>query len=350
MHTKKQIGVILVGGRGYGIGELLRLLAVHPEAEVASVVSSSGSDEIGDAHPHLRSVISGNFATAVDLSLLSAYQQKFIVFALPNEITPREITRVAAACLAQNIRIIDLSGAYRLTADNARRIFYPESLESNLPCTPVYGMPEINFKAIREAQFVANPGCLASGAALALLPLVRNGVCGAVVVDAKTGSSGAGRSPADRVHHPLRHSSVTAYQVLKHRHEPEIAQTIGDPEGARIELTFVPHLVPASRGIFISAYAASQESLTQAVWHERFLQFYREAPFIRIVKDPPELAAVAGSNYCDIAVAVRNSRVVVLAALDNLVKGMAGQAIQNLNIMAGLDQCCGLKMGGLGPY
>ena len=208
---------------------------------------------------------------------------------------------------------------------------------------------ELNREAIRAAGCVANPGCLATAAILAAAPLADAQFGGPLAIDAKTGSSGAGREPKDTTHHPTRHADFRAYKPLAHQHEPEILQALGDPLGQRIELSFVPQSMAVLRGVFATVHATLAEPTdTGALW-QRYETFYAGSPFIRVVVGSPTLEDVVGSNFCDIGVAVRGRQVVVMSALDNLIKGMAGAAIEKMNLMCGLPETTGLWTPSLRP-
>ena len=212
-----------------------------------------------------------------------------------------------------------------------------------------YGLPELNRERIRGANRIANPGCLATAAILAAAPLADARFRGSLVIDAKTGSSGAGRTPKETTHHPTRHADFRAYKPLAHQHEPEILQALGDPLGQRIELSFVPQSMAVSRGIFATVHATLAEPMDEQTLVRRYEEFYAGSPFIRVTAGSPTLEDVVGSNFCDLGLAVRGRQVVAMSALDNLVKGMAGAAIQNMNLMCGLDETTGLWTPSLRP-
>ena len=348
---QKQTAVAILGGTGYGAGELLRLFAMHPEVEVVSVVSSSqGGVPIADAHPHLRSIYRQTFDAQLNLEALSQRQRAVVFAALPHGVTTETVLSLLPELEKRGILLIDLSGDFRLKDRTVREKFYPETSRApELPDRFVYGLSELNREAIRSARLVSNPGCLATACILAASPFVDAGFSGSIVFDAKTGSSGAGRSLQENFHHPKRNANFSAYKMLSHRHEPEILQGLGDVHGKRIESAFVPHLIPSARGIFVTAYFTLQEEVRTKDLLQHASQYYQGSPFVRIVSDSPELQAVIGSNFCDISVQRRGDQVVVMAALDNLGKGMAGQAIQNMNLMLGLPEETGVWVPGMGP-
>jgi LysW-gamma-L-alpha-aminoadipyl-6-phosphate/LysW-L-glutamyl-5-phosphate reductase len=334
------IGVAIVGGTGYGAGELLRLLACHPCADVVGVTSrSSPGKAISDAHPHLRGFYDGRFVESVDFDALRRYRCRFVVSALPNGASCKVVEEIGDMCKETGTMLIDLSGDFRLKDPDQHSRHYPESAAGTaLRGSFVYGLPEVNREEIKDAQFVANPGCLATACILSVAPLQHKGH---IIFDAKTGSSGGGRTLRETTHHPVRHSNYFAYKPLAHQHEPEIVQALG----GGITCSFVPQSAPMSRGIYVTSYLDSAETGLK----ERFEEFYAEAPFVRVCSSPPEIENVIGSNFCDVAVFQRGSQVVCMAALDNLVKGMSGQAIQNMNILCGLPDTTGLWHPALRP-
>jgi N-acetyl-gamma-glutamyl-phosphate reductase len=250
----------------------------------------------------------------------------------------------ADAALQTSPKIIDLSGDFRLSDVALHERCYPETpalLERRAEF--VYGLPEIIPRdRIRAARCISNPGCLASAAILAAAPLMDASFRGPIALDAKTGSSGSGRSLKEGTHHPIRHANFVAYRPLAHQHEPEILQAFGDPRGERIAASFVAQSMDAARGIFVTAHLTLAEPTDGAALGERYRRFYAASPFVRIVEGSPSLQDVVGSNFCDVAVAARGRQVIAMAALDNLVKGMAGTAIQNMNLMCGLEETTGL--------
>ncbi len=214
----------------------------------------------------------------------------------------------------------------------------------------VYGLTETNRERIKHARLIANPGCFATATLLGLAPLVANGlVSGRVIVDAKTGSSGSGAKAAANTHHPQRMNSFYAYKPFTHQHLPEIEQELENVGEWNSELIFMTHSLPVSRGIFSSIYVETKESLTEAKLNSIFHDFYRDSFFVRLVKGSPDINWVKTTNFCDLGFASRGQQIVVFSALDNLVKGAAGQAVQNMNLMFGLDEKAGLMLVGTNP-
>jgi N-acetyl-gamma-glutamyl-phosphate/LysW-gamma-L-alpha-aminoadipyl-6-phosphate reductase len=351
----RPVHVAVLGASGYGGGELLRLLTQHPAVKVVSVTSTSQAGlPLHSAHPHLRGFYDLCLTASVDWPALLQAEHAFIFSALPHGVSAITLDRLLADLeqrgAADRVRAVDLSGDLRLADGEVHTRHYPET-----PLLPqrrrsfVYGLPELLRDRIRTARGVANPGCLASAALLAAAPLASGNFSGTLVVDAKTGSSGSGRQLSEATHHPTRHANFRAYRPLAHQHEPEILQALGDPRGTRLALSFVAQSMDATRGIFVTVHATLPEPVATAALRARYAAFYAESPFVRVVEGSPELQNVVGSNFCDIGVACRGRQVVALAALDNLVKGMAGTAIQNMNLMCGLPETTGLWWPGLRP-
>jgi len=211
-------------------------------------------------------------------------------------------------------------------------------------------LTETNREAIKRAQYVANPGCFATATLLALSPLVSNDLInGKIIVDAKTGSSGSGAKAAANTHHPQRSNSFYAYKPFVHQHLPEIEQHLGEVGDLSSDLVFMTHSLPVSRGIFASCYLETKDDTTAADITDIYRQFYRDAFFVRIVENSPDITWVKNTNFCDIAAHANGKQVAVFAAIDNLVKGAAGQAVQNMNLMFGLDERTGLIFAGSNP-
>jgi N-acetyl-gamma-glutamyl-phosphate reductase len=214
----------------------------------------------------------------------------------------------------------------------------------------VYGLTETNREAIKTARLIANPGCFATATLLGLAPLIANHlISGRVIVDAKTGSSGSGAKPAANTHHPQRSNSFYAYKPFTHQHVPEIEQELTKVGDWTSELVFMTHSLPVSRGIFTSIYVETRSEMTEGQAREIFADFYRESFFIRLVKGSPDINWVKTTNFCDIGFAARGRQLVVFSAIDNLVKGAAGQAVQNMNLMYGRDEKTGLLLTGTNP-
>jgi N-acetyl-gamma-glutamyl-phosphate reductase len=348
----KPYGLVIVGGSGYGAGEVMRLIASHPEIELCCATSRSHAGKsISSVHSHLAGVVDIPFSAEIDLEQLRRYKNgSAIVLAMPSGHALETVRSLEARQLPSRCIVIDLSGDLRLKDPRTHGLFYPEvPFESEIRSRFVYGISELEPAAIQQTTYVTNPGCLATATILALAPLAAAGLKGGVVVDAKTGTSGAGRELQPSMHHPARASDFTAYKVLEHRHEPEILQALGAEFAQSFSFMFVPHLLPCSRGIFVTAYIALESAAAARKASKSFSTFYDQQPFIRMRSTPPRLVDVIGTNFCDISLATRDAQLVVMSAIDNLGKGMAGQAIQNLNLAFGLPQQTGLLVPALGP-
>jgi N-acetyl-gamma-glutamyl-phosphate reductase len=257
---------------------------------------------------------------------------------------------------AKGVKVVDLSADYRLSDTAVYEQWYEHRHQyPDLLTRAVYGLPELHRKKIRGAALVANPGCYPTSAILALAPLVREGLVDrrSIVIDSKSGVSGAGRTPGLAYHFPEANEGFMAYKVGSHRHTPEIEQELGNLAGAAIRLSFTPHLVPMNRGILTTAYGVLLRTMDTQELHSIYADAYRNEPFVRLLPPGqfPNVRNVRGSNFCDIGVYAdpRTGRAVLVAAIDNLVKGAAGQAVQNMNIFMGFEETAGLKFAALFP-
>lgn len=323
-----RVGV--AGATGYAGQELLRWMAGHPAALLTTAMSSS-PDGPARPLPALAKIWDG--AVEPFSADRLAREADVVFLALPEEAA----ATVAPSLLEHGTRVIDLSGAFRLRDETARQRWYPATRPTPVPA--VYGLTERNQRAITGAQFITNPGCYPTAALLALEPLAEAGlIAGEIVIDAKSGVSGAGKKATDRTHFSENHGSVSAYGVFGHRHQPEIEQELG------VMVTFVPHLVPLDRGIFTSIYTRVRPGTTSQEVSDVMQAAYHDAPFVRLTGESlPEIKHVVHTNFCDIGWRVAtNGQILLVAVIDNLVKGAAGQAIQNLNVALGLDERTGL--------
>ncbi len=327
------IRVAVAGANAFSGQELIRLLARHPHVTITAATGSQ-STSAPRRLPALARIWDG---TVVPLDTATVAANADAVFLGLPEAASAEI---APVLLAAGVRVIDLSGAFRLRDEAARARWYPAT--KSLPGGVAYGLTEFEFASIRTASLVSNPGCSPPASLLGLLPLQRAGLLlpGAdIVIDAKSGISGAGKAPTERTHFSENYGSVAAYNPFGHRHTPEIEQALGR------SVTFVPHLVPLDRGILSSLYTRLAPGTTAAAVTAAFTAAYVNAPFVRLTGDAlPEIKHVAHTNFCDVGWKVDQAtgRVLVVSVIDNLVKGAAGQAIQNFNVMFGLDQKAGL--------
>lgn len=341
----KKIKVAIFGGSGYGGSELLRILLFHPNAEIAYVTANEQAGKsVGEVHKNLNGLTDLVFQKAPeDLSTLTDVDVVF--FALPHG-----QALSLAPHLPANVKVIDLSGDFRINDADVFKQFYKLDHAGAIQNEFVYGLTETNRAAIREARFIANPGCFATATLLALAPMVKSGlITGKVVVDAKTGSSGSGVKPAANTHHPQRMNSFYAYKPFTHQHVPEIEQHLQSVGEFANDLIFMTHSLPVSRGIFASCYLETNVNMTNEDLKNLYSHFYEDCFFLRLVDGSPDINWVKTTNFCDIAVNSNGKQVVVFSAIDNLVKGAAGQAVQNMNLMYGLDETTGLKLVGTNP-
>jgi len=353
MAPGKRYRAAVIGGSGYGGAEMIRRLLVHPDVELVRVASIDLVGEpLSAADPALEGqtdlvfegIPAAEAARGVDVVLLG----------LPHTVAATKVPEIAAL---PRVKVVDMSGDFRLKdpAEYARWYKHVHPCPERLPDF-VYGLPELNREAIRKARFVASPGCFATTITLALLPLARAGLLeGVVHVQGITGSSGSGVAPSAGTHHPVRAANLRTYKPLEHQHVPEIVQTLHAAGARDLALRFVPVSAPLGRGIFATAFLELPEAWTQ----ERLEALYREAyagePFVRVPRRRlPEVAAVSGSNFAEVGVAAGPARggartVTVFGAADNLVKGGAGQAIENMNLVLGLDERASLADPGPWP-
>ncbi|HKO62588.1 MAG TPA: N-acetyl-gamma-glutamyl-phosphate reductase [Pyrinomonadaceae bacterium] len=346
MSTNNKIRIGILGGSGYGGSELLRILLFHPNAEVVLVTANEQAGKsVGEVHRNLYGLSNLRFsALSEDLEELAGLDCVF--FALPHG---QAMSIVPA--LPANIKAIDLSGDFRLSnIEEFERHYGQKHTAMDAQSAFVYGLTETNRDAIPNADLIANPGCFATATLLGLAPLVTGGLIhGRVVVDAKTGSSGSGAKAAANTHHPQRMNSFYAYKPFTHQHVPEIEQELGRVGDWTSELVFMTHSLPVARGIFASIYVETNIALDEAQLRDIFAEYYDGSFFVRLVNGSPDINAVKTTNFCDLGFAVRGRQVVVFSALDNLVKGAAGQAVQNMNLMFGLDEKTGLMLVGTNP-
>jgi N-acetyl-gamma-glutamyl-phosphate reductase len=336
-QSKLQVGIY--GGSGYGGSELLRILLFHNDVEIAFVTANEQAGKaVAEVHRNLLGVTDLKFSKATE-SPETLTDLDCVFLALPHgqamEVVPR---------LPGNVKAIDLSGDFRLQNQEAFEKHYKQAHTAmQTQAEFVYGLTETNREQIKRARLIANPGCFATATLLGLAPLTANGLLtGRVIVDAKTGSSGSGVKPAANTHHPQRMNSFYAYKPFTHQHVPEIEQELKRVGDWTSELIFMTHSLPVSRGIFSSSYVETKSELSGAEVRSIYQDFYRESFFIRLVEGSPDINWVKTTNFCDLGFAVRGNQVVVFSALDNLVKGAAGQAVQNMNLMFGLPESAGL--------
>jgi len=339
---KKQ-RIAILGASGYTAGELAGILLRHPGAEIVAATSRKNESlTFADHHPRLRS--------RIDLAcepfhpeLLASKQVDFVFSCLPHGASANAVKQV----LSLGIRVVDLSADYRIRSPEDQLLWYgeghhdPENLKH-----AIYGLPEMEASKIANAQLVANPGCYPQTVILSMAPLLHRDLIDAesIVADCKSGISGAGRSPKLGTHFPECNESVSAYQVGIHRHTPEMEQALNALSKRKSRVLFIPHLIPMDRGIFATVVAIPTTDVSPTDLLNHFKYYYSQKPFIRIVQSLPATKNTTNTNFIDIHPTVARGKIVVLACLDNLIRGACGVAVQNFNIMNGWCQKTGLEI------
>jgi N-acetyl-gamma-glutamyl-phosphate reductase len=338
------IRAAVAGGTGYAGAELIRILAGHPGVELTMITSRQFAGQRFDR-------VFPAMAGRVDLVCEELNDDRIcevsdVIFtALPHKLP----MKIAPEVLKRGRRVIDLSADFRFGDPSVYEKAYQPHAASHLLKEAVYGLAEVYTPEIRAARLVGNPGCYPTSVLLPLVPLVQAGLLDleSIVADSKSGVSGAGRSPSLTVHYCEVAESFKAYKVAAHRHNPEMEAVLSREAGKPVAITFVPHLVPMSRGMLTTLYARPSGTLTAQTVQDCLASFYRGRPFVRLRPPgmPPDTLHVRGTNCCDIGFVLddRNRRLILMSAIDNLGKGAAGQAVQNMNLMFGLDETAGLN-------
>lgn len=337
------IRAAVAGATGYAGAELVRILSGHPGVELTVITSRQFA---GQRFDRIFPAMAGRVhLVCEELNDERVCDRADVLFtALPHKLP----MNVAPAILKRGRRLIDLSADFRFNDAAVYEAVYQPHASRELLSEAVYGLSEVYTSQIRAARLIGNPGCYPTSVLLPLIPLVRSGLIDVegIVADCKSGVSGAGRSPSLTAHYGEVNESFKAYKVAAHRHSPEMETYLGREAGRPVTLTFVPHLVPMTRGMLATIYARPAVGVTAQTVQECLSAFYADCPFVRLrpAGMPPDTLHVRGSNYCDIGFVVddRTQRLILMAAIDNLVKGAAGQAVQNMNLMFGLDEAAGL--------
>jgi N-acetyl-gamma-glutamyl-phosphate reductase len=332
--------VAILGASGYSALELIKLLLRHPNAEITTLTSRHAEPRpVGEVHPSL----AGRLELVLENLPLEAVAERadYVFCCLPHGAS----AAAASQLLPLGKKVIDLSADYRLSdpAEYAKWYGLEHADRENLK-DAVYGLPELYRNEIRTASLVANPGCYPTSAILALAPLLDAGLIAAegIIIDSKSGASGAGREPKPHLHFPECNESLSAYGVGTHRHMPEIDQILSDAAGQRVEVIFTPHLVPMDRGILSTCYAIPTGATSTEALLSLYREFYAGEPFVRVLSGLPATKHVSGTNFCDLTARGVRGRVVVLSAIDNLLKGASGAAVQNFNLMSGVPETTAL--------
>jgi N-acetyl-gamma-glutamyl-phosphate reductase len=334
------IRVAIIGATGYTALELIKILLRHPEVEITTLTSrSEGSPHVASVHPQL--------AGRIDLPLLDigpveiASRAQVAFSCLPHGVTSTLVPRL----LDDSLRVIDLSADYRLNSATVYAEWYGQKHNDPDRLGKVaYGLPELFRESIRNANLVANPGCYPTSAILPLAPLIKAGLIAPrdIIIDAKSGVSGAGRTPKLTTHFPECNESISAYNVGRHRHMPEIEQVLSTASERVVEVIFTPHLVPMDRGILSTCYAQPLTELTEEKVLQTLREFYSDEPFIRVVNHLPGTKDTSDTNFCDITARMVRGRLITISCIDNLIKGASGAAVQNFNLMHGFAETTAL--------
>jgi N-acetyl-gamma-glutamyl-phosphate reductase len=335
------IRIGIVGATGYTALELLKLLLKHPDVQITRLTSrDEESPHLSSVHPSLRDQLDLNLVPLDIPDFVQAVDCAFCC--LPHAAS----AEIVCQLLKHQIKVVDFSADYRLNDVASFEKWYAvKHPDPDRVGQVTYGIPEFFREQIKSADIVANPGCFPSSALLPLAPLLKSGLIQTtpIIVDSKTGVSGAGRKPNLKFHYPECNESIAAYGVGTHRHMPEIDQIIQRFADAKIETVFTPHLVPMDRGILSTIYVQPIADVGPEPLLAELEKFYHGEPFVRITDDLPTTKDVSGTNFCDITVRQCGSTIVILSALDNLIKGASGAAVQNFNLMFGLNETTSLK-------
>jgi N-acetyl-gamma-glutamyl-phosphate reductase len=334
------IRVAIIGATGYTALELIKILLRHPEVEITALTSrSEGNPHVASVHPQLAGRMDLNMADLAPAEI--AARADFAFSCLPHGVTSSLVPKLLDA----GLRIVDLSADYRLNSPESYLQWYDQKhADGDRLGKVVYGLPELFREQIRDAQLVANPGCYPTSAILPLAPLVKGGLIAPreIIVDSKSGVSGAGRTPKLTTHFPECNESISAYNVGRHRHTPEIEQVLSRASGQSVEVIFTPHLVPMDRGILSTIYSQPLAELSEEIALDAIRNFYSNEPFVRVVNHLPGSKDTRDTNFCDITVRMVRGRLITISCLDNLIKGASGAAVQNFNLMHGFAETTAL--------
>jgi N-acetyl-gamma-glutamyl-phosphate reductase len=339
------VKVGIIGATGYVGQQLVGLLSRHKECQISFVSSNS---YVGESFADIYGQYHGQVSMeCVDTDKISENLSKvdLVFIALPHGLA----FETAKLCRECNVKVIDMGADFRLKDGDIYKEWYKlDHRALDLNKEAVYGLPEVYYKEIKEADIVGNPGCFPTASILSLIPLLKTDLIdkSSIIIDAKSGVSGAGRSAkVDNLFSEVN-ESLKAYGVAGHRHTPEIEQELSNISNENVTLSFTPHLVPMNRGILATSYASLKMSISEKEIYDLYREEYKDAPFVRVIDDLPQTRWVRGSNFCDIGIRVdkRTNRVIILSAIDNMMKGAAGQGVQNMNIMFGIDEKTGLGM------
>ncbi len=338
------IKIAVVGATGYAGAELVRILTGHPEASLVLITSRQYAGKpFAEIYPAMTGVVDLK-CIPCDVDTVSGAAD-FVFTALPHKVA----MGVVPGLLERGAKVIDLSADFRFKDSAVYEKWYQSHEASALLEAAAYGLPEINFELIQKSSLIGNPGCYPTSAILPLAPFMKENLIDldSIIVDSKSGVSGAGRSLSLAAHFCEVHEGLRAYKVAAHRHTPEMEEVLSNLAGRTVPITFTPHLVPVSRGMLTTIYADLCGDVSHDIVYDLLASYYKDKPFVRILSPGrvPDTLHVRGANYCDIGFRIdkRANRLILVSVIDNLVKGASGQAVQNMNIMAGLPETTGLS-------
>jgi N-acetyl-gamma-glutamyl-phosphate reductase len=331
----KKIKIAIIGASGYTGLELMKILIAHPNFEIVYIATTTGNAKVSDLHPSLLGVFEQEVQKADAHEVAKVADLAFL--ALPH----KAAMGFAKELLGLHVKVVDLSADYRLELEAYEKFYCEHEDKENLQHA-VYGLPEINKEKIKKAKLVANPGCYPTASLLAIVPFLKYLKEDApIFIDAKSGVSGAGKNPTSTTHFVTINENIFAYNALKHRHEPEIAEKLKLVGGKDVEVNFVPHLLPVTRGMLISSYLQTNELINATMV---LSDFYKDSAFVRIRENPVDIKSTAGTNFCDIFVTQKGKSIFVSSSIDNLLRGASSQAVVNANLMCGFEESTGIPI------
>lgn len=337
----KKYKVAIIGATGYTGSELVRILVHHPQVELVAITSESRAGEPFSAvHPFFRGIVEMPLKTAAEASEM---ELDLVFLALPHGVSMSFVPQFEA----KGIKIVDLSGDYRLSSPEVYTEWYnKEHTHTSAFAQAAYGLPEFYAEKIKNAPLVANPGCYPTTSLLAIAPLLAENLVepSPIIIDAKSGTTGAGVKASATTHFSNVNDNFKAYGIMTHRHSIEIQENSETLSGNAAKIQFTPHLLPVDRGILATCYLRPNSSFSEEKMKAAYENFYAGKPFVRLCNTAPAIKDVRGTNYCDIFTTfdARTENIIVVSVIDNLVKGAAGQAVQNMNLMFGFDETAGL--------
>lgn len=340
--------IAIIGATGYTGSELVRILINHTEVNIVAITSESRKGEkFSDVHPQFQGVFEPELVSIEDIH---QFDLDLVFLALPHGVSMDFVKEHSD----KPFKIVDLSGDFRLSSKDVYEAWYKKDHSYALGFeTAVFGSPELFRRRIKEAKLVANPGCFPTSAILPIAPLLKEGIIDKkyIVIDSKTGVTGAGIKSSPITHFPMVNDNFSAYGVKTHRHAIEIQEIVNKYANDKATVLFTPHLLPVDRGILSTIYTKPTRDVSTKEIEKIYQEYYSDEPFVRLRKELPNLKQVRGTNYCDIYTTYdeRTHTIISIGVIDNLVKGAAGQAVQNMNIMLGLSESAGLKISPIQP-